>query len=201
MGAEEFEDRLVRAMNGENSDGFGALLEEFRDWLALLARLELDRRLQAKLDPEDLVQQVFLGAFRDRATFRGRARAQFAAWLRGILAHVVANEVRRYRGTRGRDISIERSIDEALAQSSGSLRFDIVADGTSPSGQVAREDDAIALARALRRLPDDYREIIILRGLQGRTHEDVAKRLGRSSGAVRMLWLRALGELKRELGA
>lgn len=108
MAAEEFDERLARAIGSQDADGFGALLEEFREWLSLLARLELDRRLRSKLDPEDLVQQIFLGAFRDRAAFRGRARAEFAAWLRGILAHVISNEVRRYRGTHGRDVGTAR---------------------------------------------------------------------------------------------
>ena len=199
MEAAEFDERLARAIGSQDADGFGALLEEFRDWLSLLARLELDRRLRSKLDPEDLVQQVFLGAFRDRVAFRGRARAEFAAWLRGILAHVLSNEVRRYRGTQGRDVSIERSIDDSLATSSGRLHIDIVGDGTSPSNRMAREDDAIALARVLRRLPEDYREVIILRGLEGLPHEEVAAWIGRSSGAARMLWLRALAALRREL--
>jgi RNA polymerase sigma-70 factor (ECF subfamily) len=199
MGAEEFHEWLARALSTPDSESFGALLEEFGDWLALLARVELDRRLRAKLDPEDLVQQVFLGAIRDRTAFRGRSRAEFAAWLRGILAHVVANEVRRYRGAQGRDMRLEKSIDDSLATSSGRLQIALVADGTSPSNRMARDDEGIALARALRRLPAEYREVIILRGLEDLPHEEVATRLGKSSGAARMLWLRAVAALKREL--
>ena len=56
------------------------------------------------------------------------------------------------------------------------------------------------LAEALSRLPEDYREVIVLRNLEGLSHEEVAARMGRGIGAVRMLWLRALSRLRRELG-
>ena len=55
------------------------------------------------------------------------------------------------------------------------------------------------LAEALSRLPEDYREVIVLRNLEELSHEDVAARMGRAVGAVRMLWLRALSRLRREL--
>ena len=55
------------------------------------------------------------------------------------------------------------------------------------------------LADVLARLPDDYREVIVLRNLEGLSHEEAARRMGRSVGAVRMLWVRALARLRREL--
>jgi RNA polymerase sigma-70 factor (ECF subfamily) len=58
----------------------------------------------------------------------------------------------------------------------------------------------VLLAEVLDRLPDDYRTVIVLRNLEGLSHEEVAARLGRNVGAVRMLWVRALARLRRELG-
>jgi RNA polymerase sigma-70 factor (ECF subfamily) len=75
----------------------------------------------------------------------------------------------------------------------------MVAPGTSPSGQAVRHEREVLLAEVLARLPADYREVIVLRNLQGLDHEEVAKRMGRSSGAVRMLWVRALAQLKLEM--
>ena len=63
-----------------------------------------------------------------------------------------------------------------------------------------RVGEGVLLAEALSRLPEDYREVIVLRNLEGLSHEDVAARMGRAVGAVRMLWMRALARLRREFG-
>ena len=174
-------------------------LARYRGWLHLLARLQLDRGLAVKCDPSDLVQQTLLEAVRALPQFRGRTEAELAAWLRQILAHVLAHEVRRYRGTRQRDLAREVSLEEALARSSQRLAEVLAAPGSSPSEQAARHEQEVLLADVLARLPADYREVIILRNLQGCSHEEVARRLGRGVGAVRMLWVRALARLRREV--
>ena len=63
----------------------------------------------------------------------------------------------------------------------------------------SNQEQELRLAEVLGRLPDDYREVIVLRNLEGLSHEEVARRMGRSIGAVRMLWVRALSRLRREL--
>ena len=60
-------------------------------------------------------------------------------------------------------------------------------------------EQAVILANTLGQLPDDYREVILLRNLQGLAHEEVAQRMGRAVGAVRMLWVRALARLRQEV--
>src|SRR4051812_23389356 len=69
----------------------------------------------------------------------------------------------------------------------------------TPSQQAARQEQEILLAEALARLPSDYREVIVLRNLEGLPHVEVARRMGRSPGAVRMLWVRALAQMRAEL--
>jgi hypothetical protein len=69
----------------------GQALERYRDYLLLLARLQLDRGLQAKLDPSDLAQETLLKAHRNWEQFRGRTEAERAAWLRAILARHLAD--------------------------------------------------------------------------------------------------------------
>jgi RNA polymerase sigma-70 factor (ECF subfamily) len=71
--------------------------------------------------------------------------------------------------------------------------------GSSPSQQADRHEQEVLLADVLARLPEDYREVIILRHLEGLAHEDIARRLGRSPGSVRMLWVRALARLREEM--
>ncbi len=182
---------------------FGQTLDSYRDWLKLLARVEIDRRLQAKLDDSDIVQETFCMAVRDRASFRGSTARELAAWLRAILCHVIANELRRYLKSRKRradlEVGLEDDIRRALDRSSLALGKALVAGGTSPSERVAREEDGLRLARALSRLPEDHQEVVRLRGLQELPHEEIALRMGRSLAAVKMLWIRALGRLKREM--
>jgi RNA polymerase sigma-70 factor (ECF subfamily) len=62
-----------------------------------------------------------------------------------------------------------------------------------------RREDEILLADALAELPADYRDVIVIRHIEGLPFEEVAQRMGRSAGAVRMLWLRALKRLREVL--
>jgi RNA polymerase sigma-70 factor (ECF subfamily) len=182
---------------------FGLALDSYRDWLKLLARVEIDRRLRAKLDDSDIVQETYCMAVRDRASFRGSTARELAAWLRGILSHVIANEVRRYLRSRKRradlEVPLEQDIRRALDRSSLALGKTLAAGGSSPSERVAREEDGLLLARALARLPEDHQEVVRLRGLEDLPHEEIARRMGRSEAAVKMLWIRALGRLRREM--
>ena len=68
---------------------------------------------------------------------------------------------------------------------------------TSPSQQAAQHEQQVVLADMLNELPADYREVIILRNLEELPHSEVAQRMGRTEGAVRMLWVRALQELRQ----
>lgn len=175
------------------------ILQRYRPWLLLLARMEIDGQFQGKFDASDVVQQTMLEAVRGLPKFHGGTEVEMLAWLRQILAHVLAHEIRRYRGTQQRNVGREVSLEQSLTQSATRLRDMMVAPGTSPSGQAVRHEQEVLLAEVLSRLPADYREVIVLRNLQGLDHEEVAKRMGRSSGAVRMLWVRALAQLKLEM--
>ncbi len=176
-----------------------AELERHRSWLGLLARLQVEPRFRAKFDASDIVQQTLLEAVRDWPKFRGSTEAELAAWLRQILAHVLLHEVRRYGGAQCREIGREVSLEEALAESSRQLGAALAAPGSSPSEQAGRHELELRLANALARLPADYAEIILLRNIEGLPHEEVAHRMGRGVGAVRMLWVRALARLRQEL--
>jgi RNA polymerase sigma-70 factor (ECF subfamily) len=173
-------------------------LNRHRSWLGVLARMQIDRDLRAKFDPSDVVQQTMLEAVRAWPQFRGETPQELASWLRRILARVLAHEIRDLKATGKRDVGREVSLDAALADSSRALGDVLAAGGTSPSGLADRQERALILAEALSRLPDDYREVILLRNLQGFSHEQIADRLGRRVGAVRMLWVRALARLREE---
>src|SRR5438105_6875984 len=103
-------EELLRRARAGSASALGELLELYRNYLALLARLQIGRRLQGKVDPADLVQETFLEAHRDFAQFRGSTDVEFAAWLRRILVRNLANLLRSFYGTQGRDIRLEREL-------------------------------------------------------------------------------------------
>src|SRR5262245_17964497 len=123
-------------------------LEQFRDYLRLLARVQLDPRWRAKLDPSDAVQQTLLQAHEARGQFRGHTAAQKAAWLRQILARVLANAVRDMNCAK-RDVNRERSLEEALEASSARLEGWLADKQSSPSERVERHEHLLRLAEAL----------------------------------------------------
>ncbi|MCI0681894.1 MAG: sigma-70 family RNA polymerase sigma factor [Gemmataceae bacterium] len=191
--------RLLEALRRGDAGVADRILAHYRPWLQLLARLQTEPRYQSKFDPSDIVQQTLLEAHRDLHQFRGATDAELAVWLRQILAHVVAHEMRRYQGTQRRDLDREVSIDQQLTESSRRLGDILAGPVTSPSEHALRHERERLLAEVLDRLPADYREVIVLRSLQNLPHEEVAERMGRTVGAVRMLWARALARLREEL--
>ena len=195
----DLENLLQEARAGDAAT-LGRLFELYRRYLALLARMQIGQRLQGKVDASDLVQETVLEAHRNFPHFRGATEAQFLSWLRQILASKLANLLRHYLGTQGRDVRLERDLEDDLGRSSALLGRGLVAQQPSPSQQAARREQAVLLADALGELPDDYREVIVLRHLEGLTFPDVARRMGRSLDSVQKLWMRALARLRQLLG-
>jgi RNA polymerase sigma-70 factor, ECF subfamily len=193
-------EELLRRARAGSATALGDLLELHRNYLALLARLQIGRRLQGKVDPADLVQETFLKAHRDFAQFRGTSEGEWVGWLRQILAMNLGHLVRRYCSTRRRDVRLERRLVDELDQSSRVLDQGLVASQSSPSNQAARREQAVLLADALEQLPADYREVIILSHLEGLSFPEVASRMGRTVNSVKNLWARALARLRRSLG-
>lgn len=195
----DLEQLIQRARIGGGA-ALGQLLELYGNYLTLLARLQIGRRLQGKVDPADLVQETFLEAHRHFSRFRGTTEEELVSWLRQILATNLAHLVRAYCGTQRRDVHVERQLAEELNQSSRVMDRGFFAKQSSPSQRAVRREQAVLLANALKRLPDDYREVIILRHLEGLSFPEVAGRLGRTLDSVEKLWIRALDRLRRSLG-
>jgi RNA polymerase sigma-70 factor (ECF subfamily) len=190
---------LVQIARAGDGGALGQLLARYGNYLSLLARVQVGRRLQGKIDPADLVQETFLEAHRHFAGFRGQSEPEVAAWLRQILAGVLGNQLRRYLGTQGRDIRLERELAGELDQSSHAMNFAIADPGPTPSKLAVGRERAVLLADALGRLPEDYREVIVLRHLEELPFAEVAQRMNRSEDAVQKLWVRALARLRKAL--
>jgi RNA polymerase sigma-70 factor (ECF subfamily) len=194
-------EQLLHSARGGDAAVRGQLLELYRRYLTLLARLQIGQRLQGKVDASDLVQETYLDAHRHFDRFAGSSEAQLIRWLRQILAAKLADLLRRYLGTQGRDVRLECEIERALDASSALLDGGLLAPQASPSQQAVQREQAVLLADALGELPDDYREVIVLRHLEGLTFPQVAERMSRSLDSVEKLWMRALVRLRQLLGA
>lgn len=173
-------------------------LDHFRSYLLLLARIRLDRKIQGKLDPSDIVQQTMLEAHAAIESFRGENAAAQAAWLRQILARNLANAVRDLAREK-RDVKRERSIHADLDASASHLEGWLAADQSSPSQQAQRHERALLLADALANLPEQQREAIVLRHFHGSSLAEIADELKTTTAAVTGLLHRGLKNLRKAL--
>ena len=178
----------------------GELLQTYRNYLTILATIQLDRKLRRRLNPSDLVQETMLAAHQDFAKFRGTSEPELLAWLRQVLINCLHHAFETHLRAKKRDVRREVSIDEigaAMDRSAAGLAHLLVDRGGSPSACLRQRERAVAVADQLARLEPDYREVIVLRNLQGLPFEEIAQRMERSRGAVRMLWLRAIDRFKQ----
>ncbi len=194
--AEQREDVTVQIAAARNAGCAAGLLESYRNYLRLLAQTWLDRSLGGKFDRSDLVQETLIRANDRFDQFGGSTEAELVGWLRQILARQLADSARRFRGAT-RDVARERPVAESLDASSCALGH-LVPVSAEPSASVTaqRREMSVLLADALAEMKLEYREVIVLRSLQELTWPEISDRMGRSQGAVRMLWIRALKELR-----
>jgi RNA polymerase sigma-70 factor (ECF subfamily) len=171
-------------------------LNRFRPYLLMLARLQFNDVLQAKLDESDIVQQTLLEAHHSIANFRGTSNGEMAAWLRQILARNLADEVKRFRRGK-RDVRLEKSLQVAMNESTIRIQQWLSADDPTPSQLAIANEQLLALAAAMLMLPEDQRRAIELRQLQGLTFTEMASRLGRTEIAAASLLRRGLKNLRQ----
>ena len=173
-------------------------LDRFRDYLRLLAGLQLHPMLRSKLDPSDVVQQTMLQAHQAFGQFRGTTDAELAGWLRQILARNLAAAVREM-GRAKRDIGREQSLEAAVDASSARLEAFLADEQSSPSVRADRNERVLRLAEAVAELPEAQREAITLHHLQGWPLARVARHLDRTPAAVMGLLHRGLKQLRSRL--
>jgi RNA polymerase sigma-70 factor, ECF subfamily len=198
MRDESWPDRLIEEAHRGDDAARGRLLELYRNYLRLVARSLIGGALRIKLDPSDLVQETFLKAHREFARFAGGTERELVAWLRRILVRSLANQAKHHR-RQARDQQRQESLDHLLEQSDLALQTALATRASSPSEAASRREQAVLLADAVDRLPPDYREAFVLRTLEHVPFEEIATRMGRSTGAVRMLWARAVKKLNQML--
>jgi RNA polymerase sigma-70 factor (ECF subfamily) len=178
-------------------------LERYRNYLVLLARLKLDRKLRGKLDPSDVVQQTLLeahAALVSSGDAPPRVVAAQTAWLRQILARNLANAVRDLTRAK-RDVRKERALQTDLEDSAAQLADCLAAPSSAPLHKLERHERAVQLADALAQLPEAQRDAVVLRHFEGLSLADIARQLACTTAAVTGLLHRGLKNLRKSLAA
>ena len=193
---------LERAKAGDRN-AFDGLVAPHRDRLEGLVRLRLGKRLRQRIDAEDVVQETLLKAYRSIGSFQWQSEASFFRWLSTIVENVLHDLERRHlmsqKAGAGREIRLGQPVDPGGSTDAG-LEGLLQASGVSPSRALRRDERFARLERALDELSPEHREVLLLTRVQAVPVEEVARRLGKSRGAVSMLILRALRELKAAFG-
>jgi RNA polymerase sigma-70 factor (ECF subfamily) len=171
-------------------------LEQFRDYLRLLARLQIDARVQARVDPSDVVQQTLLEAHEALARSDAVVPGDLAAYLRRILCRNLVDAVRRHQAGR-RAVNLEQSLE----QSSQRLEVWLADDQSGPEQKLARQEELQQVADALGELPQDQRTAVELKYLKGNSVAAIARQMQRSEQAVGGLLRRGLARMRERLKA
>lgn len=167
----------------------------------LRARLlrQMDPVMKSKIEPEDILQQVYLEVFRAIAQFNYQGKDSFLRWMYAILDRKLIDEHRAMRAER-RDVRREVKAPSMSANQTTyvDLMVRVMAAGSTPS-QLVRKDEALGVISAcVASLPEHYREVVQMRFIEGRPVADVAKALRRSIGSIHMICHRALRQLRKE---
>src|SRR5262249_44808561 len=167
---------LQSARRGD-AEALGRLLDGFRPYVRVIVHGLRDRRVQGRADESDFVQDALLEAHRSFGSFKGETVAELVVWLRQIVVRTTGRTLRGLIGTARRDPTPE---EPALLDC-------LAAPDSSPPEQAIHHEEALSMAEALGQLPDDMQRVLLGRHVDGLSHADIARSLGRTEGAVRML--------------
>jgi RNA polymerase sigma-70 factor, ECF subfamily len=182
--------QLDRARRGDSA-ALGDLLQAYRPYIRVIARATRQGCAPARLDDSDLIQDTLLLAHRAFGRFRGTTVAEFAGWLRQLTLRTVGHAVRAHLGTGKRDAAVEQPLAD----------FDAlpVPDGSSPDGRAVRHERAARVAAAIEQLPEEMRQVVLGRLLEIQPYSELAARMNKSEGALRVTYTRALRRLREIL--
>jgi len=190
---------LQQAVEGD-AEALRALLERFGGEVRGRIKGRIDRRWQASLDDDDVMQVAYIEAFLHIDQLVARDTASFVAWLTRIAENALRDAVRGLSRQKRPDPM--RRVDPQITTDSYATLLDCLGvTTTTPSREVATKDALGALESAIGRLPADYQTAVRLYDLDGRGIAEVASAMGRSVGAVHMLRGRAHDRLRQLLSS
>ncbi|MEY3172613.1 MAG: polymerase sigma factor SigH [Planctomycetota bacterium] len=175
------------------------LSHRYRGYLWTLAYAGRGAGFRNQVDPADIVQTALARAVESLHQLAARDERSMLAWLRQILSTVLVDEYRRLHRAR-RDIAREQQeIAASINSTAAGLEAWLVADQTSPSRAAARNEQLLRLADALLELPEEQREAVVMKYLQGHDLPQIATTMGKTVPSVAGLLRRGLGRLRELL--
>ena len=180
---------LVERAKAGSADAINELYERCAGRLLAYIRLRMGRELRARLESRDILQATLLKSVEHLADFEGRHSGSLMAWLAKIAEHEIrdrADYQQRQRRDAAREVALET--DAALP-----------APARSALSQAILTEEAERLEIALESLTPAHREVILLRKFEELPFGDIARRLGKSEDACRMLLARAMTALTLRL--
>jgi RNA polymerase sigma-70 factor (ECF subfamily) len=194
------EDLLTRAARGEAA-ARQELLVRHQERLRQMIAVRLDRRLAARLDPSDVLQEVLAEACEKLSAYLQEQPIPFYPWLRQLAWERLAKLHRHHLQAQKRSSLREQPWQwEPSDESALALANRLLARGSGPSGHLLREELRRRVREALTRLPERDREILVMRYLEQLTTREMAAVLGIAEGAVKTRHVRALERLRGLLG-
>jgi RNA polymerase sigma-70 factor (ECF subfamily) len=193
---------LRRAADGDQ-EAVAALFAAHRDRLKQMVCLRMDRRLQGRIDPSDVLQETYLEVSRRVAEFGREPTTSVYLWLRFLTGQKLVDLMRRHLGTKMRGAAQEISLHRGAwpQASSVSLAAQLLGAFTSPSRAVIRAETQLRVQGALNSMDPIDREVLALRHFELLTNGEVAQVLGLSKAAASNRYVRALKRLKEILSA
>lgn len=190
---------LIRDASAGDEQALQRLLVMYHPRLRSRLMRHMDAAMRARMEPEDILQQVYLEAFRAMAQFKYRGKDSFLRWLFTILDRKLIDEHRSLHAER-RDVrrEIKPIASPNVSGSYADLLSRLRADTHSPSRVIRSREAVSRLDACLEHLPEHYREVVRLRFLHGLPVADVARQLRRSIGSIHMICHRALAQLREE---
>ncbi len=199
QGELDTEQLLACAAEGDQA-ALGQLLERHRQRLRHMIALRLDRRLQARLDPSDVLQETLAEAARRLVDYVQRRPLPFYPWLRQLAWERLVQLHRRHVRTSKRSVRREQAGLSLSDESALALADRLVSRGSSPSDRLRRSEQSRRVQAILAQLSESDREILVLRYLEHLSTQEIAAVLGLTPAGVKTRQLRALQRLRDMLG-
>jgi RNA polymerase sigma-70 factor (ECF subfamily) len=193
------EQLIERARHGDRA-ARQQLLVRHRDRLCRMVRVRLDRRLAARIDPSDVVQEALLEADRKLAAYLHERPLPFYPWIRRLAWERLVKLHRRHLQARRSVAREDQGFADLPDESALELAGRLIAPRTSPSSHLAREERRDQILAALGRLEERDREVLVLRYLEELSTREIAALLQTTEGAIRTRHVRALQRLRVLLG-
>ncbi|HZU34678.1 MAG TPA: sigma-70 family RNA polymerase sigma factor [Gemmataceae bacterium] len=187
---------LLRAEQGD-AQARQTVLVRHRDRLKLMVSLHLDRRLAARIDPSDVVQEALLQAAQNLDQYLHERPLPFYPWLRQLAWKSLIDLHRRHLHAKRRSVRREEPLAPHLSdQSAMQLAERVLIHQSSPSQRAIRSELRSRIRAALDRLGERDREVLVLRNLEQLSTKETAAVLGIREGSVKTRHLRALERLR-----